>query len=252
MANLHEIVAFLDSTLSASAFKDYCPNGLQVEGRGEVCRIVSGVTASRSLIEAAIAADADALLVHHGFFWKGEDPCVVGMKKKRLELLLRHDISLLVYHLPLDVHPVLGNNVQLAQRLGVEIRGGLDPADPRSVGNWGVLAPPLSSQQLIERLRQVCQRDVLHIAGGPESIVRVGFCTGAAQGYIEKAVSLGLDAYISGEISEPTVHVAKECGIHYFACGHHASETFGVQALGQYLAEQFGLEHQFIDQPVPV
>ena len=252
MTTLHDLLALLDATLEPARFNDYCPNGLQVEGRREVRKIVSGVTACAALVEAAISEGADALLVHHGYFWKGEDPCLTGMKKARIANLLRHDISLLAYHLPLDAHPQLGNNAQLALRLGLSIDGLLQPDNPRSVGNTGHFHHSLSPAALGELLAARLGREPMHIPGTATSIRRVGFCTGAAQGYIEHAVKLGLDAYISGEISEPTVHVARECGIHYFAAGHHATERYGVQALGAFLAEQLGVEHVFVDIDNPV
>ncbi|MEO6699772.1 MAG: Nif3-like dinuclear metal center hexameric protein [Paraperlucidibaca sp.] len=247
---LNELVARLDDELRAQMFNDYCPNGLQVQGRDEVRTIVSGVTASEALIDAAIAAGADALLVHHGYFWKGEAAAVVGMKRRRLAKLLAHDISLIAYHLPLDAHPVLGNNAQLAQRLGLVRECALFD-DPRQVGDVGVLPEAMSAEAFAERIASALQRRPLHVAGGPAQIRRVAWCTGGAQGFIEQAVSHGVDAYISGEISEPTVHVARECGLHYFAAGHHATERYGVQALGIWCSENLGVSHQFIDCDSP-
>jgi dinuclear metal center YbgI/SA1388 family protein len=252
MTALHDLLALLDSTLEPGRFSDYCPNGLQVQGRDEVRLIVSGVTASAALVDAAISRGADAILVHHGYFWKGEDPTITGMKKARLQKLLAHDISLLAYHLPLDAHPVLGNNAQLALRLGITIDGPLQADNPRSVGNTGHFQHALSPAELAELLAARLGREPQHIAGGGNVIRRIGFCTGAAQGYIEQAVAQGLDAYISGEISEQTVHVARECGIHYFAAGHHATERYGVQALGAFVAERLGIRHEFADMDNPV
>ncbi|WP_207061300.1 Nif3-like dinuclear metal center hexameric protein [Motiliproteus sp. SC1-56] len=250
--SLEKLLQTLDEWLQPHTISDYCPNGLQVEGRGSVRRLVTGVTASQALLDAAVEAGADAILVHHGYFWKGEDPAVRGMKKRRLATLLKQDISLIAYHLPLDLHPELGNNVQLAAQLGVSIEGGLEPDNPRSIGLWGRLPQPLSPAELAARLEQVLGRAPQWIDGGPARIERLGWCTGAAQGYIDKAAELGLDAYLSGEISEPTVHSARECGVHYFAAGHHASERFGVQAVGERLAAELGLEHRFIDIDNPV
>lgn len=252
MTSLRDIVSLLDATLEPGRFNDYCPNGLQVEGRPQVRRIVSGVTACAALVDAALDVGADAILVHHGYFWKGEDACITGMKRARLKKLLSNDVSLLAYHLPLDAHPVLGNNAQLALRLGISIDGLLQPGNPKSVGNTGTFHHPLSPQALSTLIGDKLGRTPLHIPGTATEIRRIGFCTGGAQGYIEHAVALGLDAYISGEISEPTVHTARECGIHYFAAGHHATERYGVQALGAFLQEKLGIEHRFIDIENPV
>lgn len=244
---LPELVSYTNSLLDIGAFKDYCPNGLQVEGRSEVELLISGVTASRRLIEAAMQRRADALLVHHGYFWRGEDPNVIGIKGERLKRLLTHDISLLAYHLPLDAHSELGNNAQLARLLGLNVAGSLDPHARPTIGLHGSFSDPTTADAVQRRLCAVLDREPLHIAGGPATIHTVGWCTGAAQGYIEQAVALKLDAYISGEISEQTVHIAREAGIHYFAAGHHATERFGAKALGEHLARQFGLQHEFID-----
>lgn len=251
-ANLNEIIAFCNTLLTPEKYRDYCPNGLQVEGRAEVSKIVSGVTASQALLDAAVERQADLILVHHGYFWKGEPEAVTGMKKRRLQTLLTHDISLLAYHLPLDGHPELGNNAQLAEQLDLTISGGLEPDNPLSIGLVGRLSQPLSAAEFTNRIGTAMARDVLHIDGGSEMIETVGWCTGAAQGYIDKAAALGLDAFISGEISEPTVHSARELGIHYFAAGHHATERYGVQALAEKLQRQFDIEHEFIDINNPV
>jgi dinuclear metal center YbgI/SA1388 family protein len=249
---LNELVSFTNQLLDIGAFKDYCPNGLQVEGRPEVQRLVSGVTASRRLIEAACDRKADALLVHHGYFWRGEAPTITGMKRERLRRLLTAEMSLLAYHLPLDAHAELGNNAQLARLLNCSVAGPLDPEARPAIGLHGRLSEPTSVDGLLRRLCAVLDREPLYVAGGPAMIETVGWCTGAAQGMIEQAVALKLDAYISGEISEQTVHVAREAGIHYFAAGHHATERYGAKALGEYLAQQFGLEHEFIDVDNPV
>jgi dinuclear metal center YbgI/SA1388 family protein len=225
---------------------------LQVEGKPQISRLVSGVTASLALIEAAIEAHADAIVVHHGYFWKGEDARITGMKRKRLQRLLATDTSLLAYHLPLDAHPELGNNAQLAKRLGIERRGCFGDDAGLSLGQYGRLSPPLTGQALAGLVHDRLGRAPLYVPGRPEPIHSVGWCTGAAQSYIDAAVEQGLDAFISGEISEQTVHVARECGIHYFAAGHHATERDGVRALGQYLAGQFDISHRFIDIDNPV
>ncbi|SEQ26208.1 dinuclear metal center protein, YbgI/SA1388 family [Ectothiorhodospira magna] len=249
MVALRDLVSHVDTLLNVGAFNDYSPNGLQVQGRPHISRLVTGVTASQALIEAAIDQGADALLVHHGYFWKGEDSRIVGLKRERLKRLLEHDISLLAYHLPLDAHPELGNNAQLARLLDFQIQGGLRDD---GVGCIGVPDAPLSPQALGERLSRRLGREALWISGGPDVIRRLGWCTGGAQSMIEKAASLGLDAYISGEISESTVHVAREAGIHYFAAGHHATERYGVQALGEYLARTLALSHVFMDMENPI
>ena len=252
MVSLKALVDYTDTLLSPDSYSDYCPNGLQVEGRAEIRSIVSGVSASLALIEAAIEAGADALLVHHGYFWKGEDARITGMKRRRLERLLGSGTSLLAYHLPLDAHPELGNNVQLAQLLGITPQGHFGNDGGLLLGQYGELAQPLAAPALAGHLQACLGRAPQHIAGAGELIRRVGWCTGAAQSYIEAAVEQGLDAFISGEISEQTVHVARECGIHYFAAGHHATERYGVRALGERLANQFGIGHRFIDIDNPV
>ena len=249
MATLSDLLAYTNEFLNAPAFKDYAPNGLQVQGREELRRIVTGVTASRALIEAAVAAGADALLVHHGYFWRGEDPCLTGIKRERVRRLLAADVSLIAYHLPLDAHPGLGNNARLGELLGIEVSGALNA---EGIGLHGVLPEALSAEEFSERIARVLDRVPLHLPGGPAAIRRVGWCTGAAQDYIDQAVALGLDAYVSGEVSERTTHTAAEAGIHYFAAGHHATERYGIQALGEHLAQRFGLEHRFIDSPNPV
>lgn len=236
--------------LNAARISDYCPNGLQVEGRAHVSRIVSGVTASQALLDAAVQAQADLVLVHHGYFWKNEDPCVVGMKQRRLKTLLTHDISLLAYHLPLDVHPEVGNNAQLARVLGLTVDGPLEPDNPRSVGLIGSLEPALSPLEFKQRIQAALGREPVMVEGA-DVIRKVAWCTGGAQGYINQAVIAGVDAYLTGEISEPTAHIARENGLSFFAAGHHATERYGVQALGEYLARHFSIEHQFIDCPNP-
>lgn len=252
MSALNKVVSYCDQLLDVARFSDYCPNGLQVAGRADVERIVSGVTASQALIEAAIEQQADLLLVHHGYFWKGENPCITGIKARRIRALLQADISLLAYHLPLDAHPQLGNNAQLAQRLGLveEYRFG-DGHGP-DLACAGHADASLSVQALADRIEASLGRRPQHIAGDRERIERIGWCTGAAQSWLEAAALQGLDAFISGEISEPSVHIAREYGIHYFAAGHHATERYGVQALGAHLASQFGVKHRFIDIDNPV
>jgi dinuclear metal center YbgI/SA1388 family protein len=252
VVSLRELVDYCDQLLEADGFQDYCPNGLQVEGRADVGRVVSGVTASQALIDAAAERGADLLLVHHGFFWKGEDARITGMKRRRLGTLLAEELSLLAYHLPLDAHPELGNNAQLAGRLGLSERGRFGAGAGPELACFGTLETALTVTDLSARIGDALGRQPQCIDGGPQTIRNVGWCTGAAQSYLEEAARRGLDAFISGEISEPTVHIAREYGIHYFAAGHHATERYGVQALGQHLAGKFAIEHTFIDIDNPV
>lgn len=252
MVDLTELVEYCDRLLEVGGFQDYCPNGLQVEGRAHIGRIVSGVTASQALIAAALERRADLILVHHGFFWKGEDPCITGMKQRRVSALLANGISLLAYHLPLDAHPRLGNNAQLARLLGLVEEGRFGDGRGPELACYGSLPEALSSVQLSERIERVLGRKPQCISGRDGPLRRVGWCTGAAQGYLEAAARRGLHAFISGEISEPSVHIAREYGIDYFAAGHHATERYGVQALGEQLSAEFGIEHIFVDVDNPV
>lgn len=251
MLELSTLVAYCDNLLEKDRFHDYCPNGLQIQGKDAVARLVCGVTATQALIDEAIVQQADAILVHHGFFWKGEDPCLLGMKQRRIKALLQHDISLLAYHLPLDAHPLYGNNAQLAHLLNISVEGTFGESNP-PIGLYGKLSQPLDVAAMVGLLQKQLDRTPQHIEGGSETIHSVAWCTGAAQGYIEQAAFLGADAFISGEISEQTVHVAREMGIHYFAAGHHATEMGGVRAMAQHLGEEFDLESQFINIPNPV
>ncbi|WP_078117941.1 Nif3-like dinuclear metal center hexameric protein [Thiosocius teredinicola] len=246
MALLKDIVSYCDQRLDSSAFDDYCPNGLQIEGAAEVSSIVSGVTASQAMIDAAADVGADMLLVHHGYFWKGEAAPLVGIKGRRVKALMRHDLSLVAYHLPLDAHPELGNNHQLGIKLG------FGTGTPAGGLLWGVeLARPLTSEDLASRVDSALGRAPL-VVGPQGSVRRIAWCTGAAQGMIEQAAAAGFDAFISGEISEQTVHQAAELGILYLSAGHHATERYGVQALGAELADRFAVAHQFIDIDNPV
>ncbi|MBD9482414.1 Nif3-like dinuclear metal center hexameric protein [Pseudomonas sp. PDM14] len=248
---LSTLVEEAERFLNAARINDYCPNGLQVEGRPQVRRIVSGVTASQALVDAAVVAEADVLLVHHGYFWKGEDARITGMKQRRLKALLSNDISLLAYHLPLDVHPEVGNNVQLARQLEIIVEGPLDPDNPRTVGLLGSLAEPMSPRDFARRVQHVLGREPLLVEG--EGLVqKIGWCSGGGQGYIDQAIAAGVDLYLTGEASEQTFHSARENGISFIAAGHHATERYGVQALGDYLARRFALEHLFIDCPNPI
>lgn len=244
-----ELASYLDQYLESGRFRDYCPNGLQVEGRDQVRRLVSGVSASLLLLEAAAEAGADAVLVHHGWFWRSEDPRVTGAKRRRLALLLERGISLYAYHLPLDAHPDCGNNAQLARHLDLIPEGRFGEQE---VAWHGRPAEPVTLSGLAARVEQRLGRAPLVVGEGGAPVRRVAWCTGAAQDYFPEAIRLGVDAFISGEISEHTVHAARESGVAYLAAGHHATERFGVQALGGHLAAHFGIEHRFIDIPNPV
>jgi dinuclear metal center YbgI/SA1388 family protein len=235
--------------LDVSRFRDYCPNGLQVEGRPEVRRIVTGVTASLALLQAAVAQGADAVLVHHGYFWKGEAAPIVGVKRQRIKLLLDHDISLFGFHLPLDAHPELGNNAQLGRRLGFEVEEWVGEQGLIAVGH---LLAPLQLGVLARRVGDVLARPPLVVGDSDKPIARIAWCSGGAQGHFEQAAACGVDAYLTGEASEHNVHFARESGIGFISAGHHATERYGIQALGEHLAAQFGLEHRFIDIPNPV
>ncbi|MCL6268876.1 Nif3-like dinuclear metal center hexameric protein [Sansalvadorimonas sp. 2012CJ34-2] len=249
---LKELIEILGNELQPEQFRDYCPNGLQVEGKPDVLKIATGVTACEALIDKAISWGADALLVHHGYFWKSENAQIVGMKKRRLQKLLANDLSLLVYHLPLDAHPTMGNNATLASMLNICETGPLDPLESRPIGNIGELDTPETLEDFGKRVGGVLGREPLLISGGDHPIKTIGWCTGGAQGYIDKALAAGVDAFISGEISESTVHTAREEGIHYIAAGHHATERGGVMAFGEWLEKEHGLEHQFFDIGNPV
>lgn len=244
-----ELLEYLDGLLMPGKFRDYCPNGLQVEGRSEISRIVSGVTASQALLDAAVERDADAIVVHHGYFWKGEDGRVTGIRRKRLATLLANDINLLAYHLPLDAHPELGNNTQLASRLGWIPDGRFGEQD---IAWLGTLAEPCDLTTLAAKVAAGLGREPMVIGDGARTIRRIAWCSGGAQGYFEQAIALGVDAFMSGEISEQTVHLARESGVAYLAAGHHATERYGVQALAGHLAQQFGISCEFVDVDNPV
>ena len=246
MIERKQLLNALDALLEPDRFKDYGPNGLQVEGRNQIGRIVSGVTASLALIEAAVAARADAILVHHGLFWKGHDGRVTGWLRQRLALLLQHDISLFAYHLPLDAHPELGNNAQLGTQLGFSAQGRFGE---QQLG-WLGTAPPAiltSPQTLASHIETCLGRAVTLVAGSSGAMQRVAWCSVGAQGYFEDAIAAGADVFVTGEISEPQAHYARECGVSYIACGHHASERYGTPAVAAHVAALHGLEHTFID-----
>jgi dinuclear metal center YbgI/SA1388 family protein len=242
--NRTELASHLHQFLDVTRFRDYCPNGLQVEGRADIGSIVTAVTASAAAIEAALAAGADALIVHHGYFWRGEDPRITGIRRQRLKALLSNDLNLFAYHLPLDAHPEVGNNAQLARRLGFVPEGRFGDQE---LGVYGAVSVPLGLAELGARIAARLERTPL-VVGEPERPVRrVAWCTGAAQGLMEQALEFDVDVYISGEISEPTAHLARESGVAYIAAGHHATERYGVQALGEHLARRFGVSHRFVD-----
>lgn len=248
----HRLVRWLDQLLQSSRIRDYCPNGLQVEGRERIAHIVTGVTASQALIDEAIALGADTLLVHHGYFWKGENERITGIKRERLKALLKHDINLIAYHLPLDLHPDVGNNARLAEILGIEVTGPLIPDDIWNPGNIGRLREPMPAAEFALWIGESLDRTPLHIGEGEDVIETVAWCTGAAQSYLQHAIDAGVDAFITGEINEPAVHLARETGTHFFAAGHHATERYGVQALGQAIEDEFGIKVTFIDIDNPV
>lgn len=251
-----ELLDYCSGLLSVNSFKDYCPNGLQVEGADKIECIVAGVTANQALIEAAIARGADTLLVHHGYFWRGEDPVVRGMKRTRLGLLLQHNINLIAYHLPLDAHAIYGNNAGLGQALGFASAQPVEGFAEAGLLWHAELDEAVSASALQQRLTDKLMREPLYIAGGSGAggagnIRRVAWCTGGAQQFISAAADSGADAYITGEVSEQTVHIARERGIHFYAAGHHATERFGAQALANHLGERFSLQTTFVDIPNP-
>lgn len=249
--NRDKLAKYLEQTLDITRFRDYCPNGIQVEGREAIETLVTGVTASAALIEAALDMKADAILVHHGYFWRGEDPRVIGIRHKRLKLLLTNDINLFAYHLPLDMHPEFGNNVQLARQLGLHVTEGR--FGENALGWLGTAGEGVKTVgDLAQVVEKRLGRTPLVIGDLNQPLERIGWCTGAAQNMLADAIAAGASAYLSGEISEPTVHLAREMGVAYLACGHHATERYGVQALGAHIAEHFGIEHRFIDIDNPV
>jgi dinuclear metal center YbgI/SA1388 family protein len=249
LMQLSELNHYLTQLLQPERFSDYCPNGLQVEGKHEIKKIVTGVTASLELLQRARAANADAILVHHGYFWRGESQPVTGIKMRRLKFLLDNELNLFAYHLPLDAHPTVGNNVMLGQVLGLDVAGWLDD---KSMIAWSTLKQAQSLQALADRISAKLNRTVQLVGDGNKSVQTVAWCTGAAQGYIEQAITSNIDVFISGEISEQTVHLARESNTAYIAAGHHATERYGIQALGVHLAENLHIEHEFIDADNPV
>ncbi|MGA8883831.1 MAG: Nif3-like dinuclear metal center hexameric protein [Acinetobacter sp.] len=252
MAQLNDIIQWCNQALKAHEFKDYAPNGLQIEGKSEVRKIVCAVTASQDAIEAAVAQGADLLLVHHGYFWKGEAYPITGMRGKRIKTLIQHDISLAAYHLPLDSHPVLGNNAAIADLLELENIEALDPSERNPVGNIGYLKQPMAPEAFQAFASARLGFNAIHLPAAPAFIQKVGFCTGGAQDYISKAAEQHCDAYISGEVSERTFYEAKELNVHYYACGHHATERHGVQRLAKAISEQFNIEYSYFELNNPI
>ncbi len=240
---------YLNTVLEITRFRDYCPNGLQVEGRAQIQTIVTGVTASQALISRAIELQADAIIVHHGYFWRGEDACLRGIKRQRIAALIKHDINLFAYHLPLDAHIELGNNAQLAKKLNIAVEGSFGE---QALALQGSFETPLTLGELSTKLTQLLARQPLTIGDLSKSIRRIAWCSGAAQDMFEAAINLEIDAYLTGEISEQNVHTSRETGIAFISAGHHATERYGIQALGKHIAEQFDLCHYFIDVENPV
>jgi dinuclear metal center YbgI/SA1388 family protein len=248
MAERTEIERALNTLLRPELFRDYGPNGLQVEGTPQVRHVASGVTASLAFIEAAIAAGADTLLVHHGLFWRGQDGRLTGWLRARVKALLAHDLNLFAYHLPLDAEPEFGNNACFGRRLGLVADARFGEQD---LGFAGPAGPWRDAEALADAARAALGRDVLLVPGDGRSLARVAWCTGGAQGYFEAAIAAGADAFLTGEISEPQAHLARETGVAFVACGHHATERFGAPALAAHIAGRFGLEHRFIDVDNP-
>ena len=245
--NNKQLEQYVSQLLNVGKIRDYCPNGLQVEGRAEVQRVVCGVTASQALIDRAVDCHADAIFVHHGYFWKNEDPRIIGMKKSRLQALIKADINLYAYHLPLDVHPLYGNNAQLATLLDIEVLQPLSAVEPEGVVMLGQLREPMSAASLTSHIQQRLGRTVLAEQINDQPIKTLAWCTGGGQSFIQQAAEAGVDAFISGEVSEQTIHIAREMGIHFIAAGHHATERYGIKALGQHLADAWDLQVEFID-----
>ena len=242
-----DLLAAFNTLLQPERFKDYGPNGLQVEGKADVSKIVSGVTASLALIEAAVARQADAIFVHHGLFWRGQSGTVTGWMKQRLALLLEHNINLYAYHLPLDAHPELGNNAQLGTQLGLTATARFGDQNLGFLGARSDGGSFKDGLALSEHIKNVLNRPVTQVITGQAAIKNIAWCSGGAQGYFEAAIAAGADAFITGEISEPQAHYAREMNVAFIACGHHASERYGAPAVAAHVAAQHGLAHEFID-----
>ncbi len=247
MDSLNKLIDYGNRTLEVGSYRDYCPNGLQIAGRDDIQTLVTGVTASARFLDAAIEAGADAVLVHHGYFWKGESSAIVGMKYQRIRRLIQNNIGLLAYHLPLDCHPEFGNNAQLAKRFGLNVIAQHSAGEVDGLLWEGELPDSESGAQFIARISGALDRKCLVVGHQEREIKRVAWCSGGGQRFLNNAVALGVDAYISGEISEQTTHEAQEQGVLYIAAGHHASERYGVQAFGAHLASRFDINHKHID-----
>lgn len=248
-----QLEKLINQKLNVQRFKDYAPNGLQVEGRNEIQRIVTGVTACQSLLDAAADLNADAVLVHHGYFWKNDEPMITGMMHKRIKTLINHDMNLYGYHLPLDAHPLFGNNALLGDALGINQFGSFEVENPGCFMWHGEFKQPITGAELEARITQRYQRSPLHCGdNAPQEIRRVAWCTGGGQDYIKLAAENGFDAFITGEVSERTIHIAREMGIHFFAAGHHATECDGIKALGEWLSAEYQFDVTFIDINNPV
>ncbi|WWP00087.1 MAG: Nif3-like dinuclear metal center hexameric protein [Candidatus Dasytiphilus stammeri] len=248
MHNL-ELEKLINQQLNSAAFHDYVPNGLQVTGRDEIQTIITGVTACQALLDQAVANNADAIIVHHGYFWKNELPLIKGIQRQRLKTLLVNDINLYSWHLPLDAHPQLGNNAQLAKILDIKVQGEIVP-----LLCWGTFLQPLTSENLITRITNQLGRTPLYSADkhAPGLISSVAWCTGAGHKFITEAADFCVDAFITGEASEYTIHIARENKLHFFAAGHHATERGGIQALTKWLENHSTLKMNFIDIYNPV
>jgi dinuclear metal center YbgI/SA1388 family protein len=246
-----QLQSWLDETLQPDRFADYCPNGLQVEGRPEIQRLVTGVTASQALIDRAVEQQADGILVHHGWFWRGENPTIRGFRRQRIATVLAHNLNLFAYHLPLDAHPEYGNNMQLAKVLGLkpelDANGHPVTGGSKDLIWFGAPEHPITLQQLVAGIGSSLNREPVCVGKAQHLCRRVAWCTGGAQGMFEEAIAAGVDAYITGEISEPNAHLARESGVAFISAGHHATERYGVKALGQAIAERFGIEVSFFD-----
>jgi dinuclear metal center YbgI/SA1388 family protein len=246
--SIETLTAYLNEYLGVAVVQDYCPNGLQVEGFSEIRKLATAVTASQAAIEQAIEWGADALLVHHGFFWRNEPAPLVGIKGKRIQTAMQADLNILAYHLPLDMHSQVGNNAQLAQLLNIVD----DQFDPKRVWRAGHLDFSLPLDGFAERIRRTMRRDPLVISGGDHPVSHIAWCSGAGQGYFAEAIAAGVDTFLTGEVSESNYHLAKEAGVHFIAAGHHATERLGVQALAEHLVFRYALDHRYIELDNPV
>ncbi len=244
---------YLTGLLKPEQIKDFTPNGLQIQGSEHINKIVTGVTASKALIDRAISEKADAIIVHHGYFWKNESYVIRGMKHDRIKALLVNDINLFAYHLPLDIHPTLGNNAQLAEMFSIEDVAPLELGNPTSVAMQGSFKEACTGENFAQVINKTLERECLHIPPHSNKPIKtIAWCSGGGQGYIELAAEQGIDAFLTGEVSEQTTHIAHEMDIHFFAAGHHATERYGIKALGEYIAKEHGLEVLFVDIDNPV